>query len=116
MAKESTAEHLTASRYVTITTSAEWLTYQWKDRGKCLEVVDNGDADPMDWFPDSESSIPKKVWSVCYACPVRLECLCSAIYTNEVKGVWGGHSIKQIRRMRRKLMRAMKNRMPRSRG
>ena len=45
--------------------------------------------DPAPWFPGRGGSV-NQAKAVCWACPVRLECLDWAVEANERAGVWGG--------------------------
>jgi WhiB family redox-sensing transcriptional regulator len=40
--------------------------------------------------------------AVCATCPVASECLTWAIETNQTEGVWGGHTSKERRSIRRR--------------
>lgn len=114
-------EKLTLSRYIEITTDSTFLAQQWKERGGCVEAVEKGFPvtrsgairyyNPMDWFPNQENHVPTHIGLVCRACPVRIECLVYAIYTNENSGIWGGYAQKQIRKMRRRIRKALRDRM-----
>lgn len=114
------AEHLTLARYLEITSSEEFTKWQWKERGLCSTAVTEGFVLPngarrkyeaMEWFPYDESTVPGEIAAVCEKCPVRLQCLSAAIYCKEDKGIWGGYSIKVIRKMRRKIRNAMRRKV-----
>jgi WhiB family redox-sensing transcriptional regulator len=68
----------------------------WRDDALCLT------ADPDLFTPDVETPEGlRKVWrSYCNNCPVRPQCLNSAIILNDA-GYWGGTSTVQRRMMRR---------------
>lgn len=108
-----TEERLTLNTYLAIVETPEFLSWQWKDLGKCVEAVGRGVPlstgevrmyDPNEWFPHQEKHVPPRVQAVCNMCPVRLECLSMAIYLNEKNGIWGGQPNRKIRRMRRTIM------------
>lgn len=116
---EEGAKHLTLSKYLEIVGNAEFIRWAWKDEGNCVKAtttgwtLPNGDFhiyDPMEWFPQDEKLVPEDIAYICGHCTVRLECLSAAIYVNEVKGIWGGYSISVIRRIRRKIITALRQR------
>ncbi|HEY6635541.1 MAG TPA: WhiB family transcriptional regulator, partial [Acidimicrobiia bacterium] len=43
-----------------------------------------------------------KAKAVCATCPVAFECLSWAIETNQTEGIWGGHTGKERRKLRRR--------------
>lgn len=102
-------EHLTLKRYLDITRGADFLMQRWKDRAECaLAVTQHPEQyQAMDWFP-LQGQTPKRVAEVCDRCPVRIECLAYAVYTHENEGIWGGHSARSIKRMRRKIEAALR--------
>lgn len=59
------------------------------------------------WYPDPEE--PEEVRkvktdtakAVCYACPVKEECLRYAIEENEIYGIWGGKTPRERSMIRR---------------
>ncbi len=64
----------------------------WQDRALCAET------DPEAFFPEKgESTAPAK--HVCHSCPVRPQCLRSALENRERFGVWGGLSERERRRL-----------------
>jgi WhiB family redox-sensing transcriptional regulator len=64
----------------------------WQDRALCAET------DPEAFFPEKgESVVPAK--GVCRSCPVRPQCLKSALENGERFGVWGGLSERERRRL-----------------
>lgn len=66
----------------------------WMARANCLGV------DPDLFFPErGESTAPAK--EVCMGCKVRDECLGYALAEGEHRGIWGGKSERERRRIRR---------------
>jgi WhiB family redox-sensing transcriptional regulator len=65
----------------------------WMEGALCTQVG----AD--EWFPENGGSI-KDARKVCFACPVRSECLEYALVTDQRYGVWGGMSERQRRELR----------------
>lgn len=78
------------------------LPSDWREEAVCRGV------DPDDFFPD-KGVVPKAAKSLCHVCPVRIPCLEYALETNKPFGVWGGHGIRERRRMRAAWLR-QKNR------
>jgi WhiB family redox-sensing transcriptional regulator len=82
------------------------MSEPWNTQAACLN------RDPQWW--DHESHVMtrecKKAMAICNACPVRIECLTSAL-DNEVEfGIWGGLTpfdrkqlVKRLERKRRKI-------------
>jgi WhiB family transcriptional regulator, redox-sensing transcriptional regulator len=70
----------------------------WREDAACL-----GTEDEVNFFPDAEdlASIAKAK-AICSGCPVADECLTWAIETNQGEGIWGGHTPKERRGMRRR--------------
>lgn len=52
------------------------------------------------WFPDRGADVREQL-QVCGRCLVRTECLEHALAHNEAVGVWGGHSQRSLRNLRR---------------
>lgn len=58
--------------------------------------------DQVSFFPDKEDLAGiAKAKAICATCPVAGECLTWAIETNQTEGVWGGHTPKERRALRR---------------
>jgi WhiB family redox-sensing transcriptional regulator len=76
----------------------------WREAAACLEVQDE-----VSFFPDKEDlgSIVKAK-AVCATCPVASECLSWAIETNQTEGIWGGHTAKERRKLRRSWLEEIK--------
>jgi len=70
----------------------------WREDAACLDIVDE-----VSFFPDAEDlSAIARAKAVCATCPVASECLTWAIETNQSEGVWGGHTPKERRSIRRR--------------
>jgi len=109
MAKES-EEHLTLTRYLSLTSDAQFIALLWKNKAECTRRIE---AHPehyraMDWFPIATGEVPFHVQEVCNVCPVRVECLAYAVFTHQSDGIWGGRSVKSIKRIRRKIQAAIR--------
>lgn len=69
----------------------------WREAASCLEV-----SGEVTFFPGKEDlGAIVKAKAVCSTCPVSDVCLTWAIETNQPDGIWGGHTSKERRRMRR---------------
>ena len=68
----------------------------WITRAACLGI------DPDLFFPERGNST-REAKAVCAGCPVRLDCLVYALAWSEKFGIWGGHSERERRRIRRTL-------------
>lgn len=62
----------------------------WREDALCAQT------DPDAFFPEKGGST-KEARRVCYACPVRSECLEYALAHDERFGVWGGLSERERR-------------------
>jgi WhiB family redox-sensing transcriptional regulator len=70
----------------------------WREAAACLAVIDE-----VSFFPDKEDLAGiARAKAVCATCPVAAECLTWAIDTNQAEGVWGGHTPKERRAIRRR--------------
>ena len=68
----------------------------WREAAACLVNRD------VDFFPDREDlAAIARAKAVCATCPVAAECLSWALQTNQPDGVWGGHTFKERRAIRR---------------
>lgn len=78
-----------------------WLPERppWMAEAACLG------ADPDLFFADTTTAAAAAK-AVCATCPVRADCLDYAVAGNERFGVWGGASVKDRRRIRRRVGRA----------
>lgn len=105
-------EHLTPQKYLDITSGARFIAMAWKEEALCLQLVSEGRADPLDWFPESKAEYHSKqverAKAICHECPVRLECLCMGIYAGEKDGIWGGRPAKHVQKVRRALLRILR--------
>lgn len=70
----------------------------WREAAACLEVENQ-----VSFFPDKEDvGGIAKAKAVCATCPVASECLTWAIETNQGEGIWGGHTPRERRVIRRR--------------
>jgi hypothetical protein len=65
----------------------------WKTRGLC-----STHPDPDLWFAETPAGIAAAT-ALCGLCPVRSECLTSALTCGDAMGVWGGTTPPQRRRL-----------------
>jgi len=76
----------------------------WRSSAACLT------HDPELFFPvgESDTSRPqiREAKAVCARCPVAAECLEYVLDTRQDFGVWGGTSVDDRRRLRRRAVRA----------
>jgi WhiB family redox-sensing transcriptional regulator len=69
----------------------------WREAAACLDA--DGD---VSFFPNKEDlGTIVKAKAICAACPVADVCLSWAIETNQGEGIWGGHTPKERRKLRR---------------
>jgi WhiB family transcriptional regulator, redox-sensing transcriptional regulator len=69
----------------------------WRDEAACAGL------EGVDFFPDAEDlAAIANAKAVCAGCPVAAECLTWAIDTNQSEGIWGGHTPKERRSLRRR--------------
>jgi WhiB family redox-sensing transcriptional regulator len=66
----------------------------WQSQGACWGVG------PDVFYPHKGES-PIEAIAVCEACPVRVECLVTAMWNGERYGVWGGTAERTRRSLRR---------------
>lgn len=64
----------------------------WTLQAKCRDMADA-------LFPEGKDQ--KRVRSVCFSCPVRLECLAEALDNRIEWGVWGGMTERERRHLLR---------------
>lgn len=70
----------------------------WREAAACIDAP----AD-VTFFPDKEDLTGiVKAKAICATCPVADECLTWAIETNQSEGIWGGHTAKERRKLRRR--------------
>ena len=67
----------------------------WRLEAKCRGV------NPGVFYP-GRGEVLVDALAICGACPVRQECMEFAVVESEETGVWGGLSMRQIRRVRRR--------------
>jgi WhiB family transcriptional regulator, redox-sensing transcriptional regulator len=66
---------------------------EWRLDALCAET------DPEAFFPEKGGST-REAKRVCAGCPVRMECLETALANDERFGIWGGLSERERRRLR----------------
>lgn len=64
----------------------------WRVRAACS-------SDPEGQFPDNNAEEIAAAKRVCTGCPVREQCLASALALNEREGVWGGFTYAERRNL-----------------
>ena len=70
----------------------------WREAAACLDVQDQ-----VSFFPDKEDAVAiARAKAVCSGCPVADECLSWALETNQTEGIWGGHTAKERKGLRRR--------------
>lgn len=72
----------------------ERRTFDWRERANCT------DADTELFFP-ADGMDAAEAKALCRGCEVRESCLHYALTIPETKGIWGGTSERERRRMRR---------------
>lgn len=70
----------------------------WFGRAACRHTT-------VDMVPEDGAGV-RLAKQICRECPVRTQCLNYALEFNEDKGVWGGHSERERRRIRQQRARA----------
>lgn len=81
-----------------VAVALEMAGEDWEESALCLQT------DPEVFFPlASQSTVKAK--RICAQCPVRAQCLDSAMSRDERFGVWGGLSERQRRDLRHRLAR-----------
>ncbi len=96
---------LSMARYRRIVSDPDFVLGEWRADAACVTVMKNQPEkySTDDWFPKDHSAITGKVAMVCKECTVRLECLSYAMLTRQPEGIWGGHTMRQIRKILRKI-------------
>jgi WhiB family redox-sensing transcriptional regulator len=72
----------------------------WREAASCLDLPNDVSFFPV---PEDVRAI-SKAKAVCSTCPVADECLSWAIESNQTEGIWGGHTPKERRAIRRRWM------------
>lgn len=67
----------------------------WQREGNCVGV-----EDPNIFFPERGFST-KEAKAYCADCPVKQQCLDYALMNGEKFGIWGGHSERERRKIRK---------------
>lgn len=69
----------------------------WREAAACAETPE------VEFFPDpADVAAISAAKEVCAGCPVADQCLSYAIETNQTEGIWGGHTPKERRTIRRR--------------
>lgn len=70
----------------------------WREAAACLDVQNE-----VSFFPDTQDlGGIVRAKAVCATCPVADACLTWALETNQGEGIWGGHTAKERRKLRRR--------------
>ncbi len=69
----------------------------WQERALCAET------DPESFFPEKGGST-REAKKVCTGCEVRAECLEYALANDERFGFWGGVSVGERRKLKRRVV------------
>ena len=76
----------------------------WREAAACLDVPED-----VSFFPDKEDlRAIAKAKAICATCPVADECLTWAIESKQAEGIWGGHTPKERRTLRRRWLEEVK--------
>ena len=67
--------------------------FDWQENAECAKR-ENREVD----FFSHKSEDKMKAKNLCFVCPVRKECIKSALENMEIWGIWGGHDEYEIRR------------------
>ncbi|MFO7300611.1 MAG: WhiB family transcriptional regulator [Actinomycetes bacterium] len=82
-------------------TPADLSIVSWREAAACRSRPE------VDFFPSREDSTSiARAKAVCAGCPVREPCLEWALVTGQPDGIWGGHTPRERRAMRRMLVEA----------
>jgi WhiB family redox-sensing transcriptional regulator len=70
----------------------------WREAAACLDTQAE-----VSFFPDKEDLVGiVKAKAICATCPVADVCLSWAFETQQSEGIWGGHTAKERRKLRRR--------------
>ena len=76
----------------------------WREAAACMRV-----PYAVSFFPDpNDLAGISQAKAVCAGCPVAAECLTWAIETHQPEGIWGGHTPKERRGIRRRWLEEIK--------
>lgn len=76
----------------------------WREAASCLDAPAG-----VTFFPDKEDfGAIVRAKAVCATCPVADVCLSWAIESNQSEGIWGGHTAKERRKLRRHWLEEIK--------
>jgi WhiB family transcriptional regulator, redox-sensing transcriptional regulator len=70
----------------------------WFEEAACTQ------SDPDAWYP-SKGAAWREAKRICVGCPVRAPCLKYALDTNQKDGIWGGLSVNERRKLKRRAKR-----------
>lgn len=75
------------------------LTYEELQKAKC----DISKTEEDICFPDNNASIEAKIF--CHGCPIQARCLTLGVKQKEPIGIWGGATVGERKKIRRKYFR-----------
>lgn len=75
----------------------EYGSQTWRNDAACARPEHRH----LDWFPERGKDV-RHLKAICNACPVRTDCLDTALRNHETHGIWGGMSERQRRSERGK--------------
>lgn len=81
----------------------------WELGASCAQVAP-GDIEEC-FYPSDGRPIPQQTQEMCAACPVREECLATALQARYQEGIWGGVDMRNVYG---RLARARRSRAARS--
>lgn len=67
----------------------------WQERAMCAQT------DPESFYPDKGGSTREAKMICWFSCPVREQCLQTALENDEHFGIWGGYSERERRKLKR---------------
>lgn len=75
------------------------MTRDWRERAACA------DTDPETFYPGQGEST-REALTICHSCPVSTPCLNDALAHGDQFGIWGGLSVTERRKLRRRQRRS----------
>jgi WhiB family redox-sensing transcriptional regulator len=76
----------------------------WYDRARCRDMATRLQDGGEYFFPDckQQQKQSRLARTFCYECPVRVDCLMTALEANElIDGIWGGTTPRERRQLRK---------------